>query len=207
MSELFWCICGALFSLVISGFFFFVGKKRKRISQDIKTFSLISNKVSKIEGLEVKYHSKDIANLFSSIITIRNIGNSTIENFDFAPSSPLSISTTGEFLISKPKEKDLSSTNNPNNARLIYKLNDQNMCDYITIAFDYISKKEQLTISIFHTGEISVGGVLKDGQILDQHTITKRRKFLIDAASYFIGGLISCLSIALIIFFTYLIVK
>ena len=194
MSELFWWVCGALSSLIISGFFFFLSKKRKRISQDINTFRLVSNKVSKIEGLEVKYKSKGIENLFSSVVTIRNIGNSTIENFDFAPSFPLSIITTGRFLIDKPKGIDFSSTNKSNNIHPFYEFDDQNMCNRITIAFDYISKREKLTITILHTEEISVGGILKDGKILDQNKIMRRKNFLINVVLGIVSALMGVLS-------------
>lgn len=182
MSNLFWCIAGivggALFSLIIGALFYFVGIKRKKISYDIKTFPLISNKINKIEGLTVKYHSQEIDDLFSSTITIKNTGNSKIESQDFAPLYPLALSTTGKFLIDKTKGVQLISSKKSNNIHLLYDLDDRNMCDCITIAYDYISKKDEATLSLIHTGEISVSGELKEGQILSATGVQKQNRIV-----------------------------
>ena len=81
-SNLFWCIVGiiggAIFSLLISLFFYFKGLNKKRLTYDIKTFCIISDKINQINGLDVKYNSTEIENLYSSTVTIKNIGNSKI---------------------------------------------------------------------------------------------------------------------------------
>lgn len=173
MSNLYWCIAGiiggAIFSFIISALFFFAGLQRKRMSYEVNTFCIVSNKIAKIEGLEVKYHSKEIDNLFASTITIKNIGNSIIESSDFSPSYPLSISTTGKFLIDTSNGMQLRSSNKANNIYPKFEVDDEYTCNRIFIVFDYIPKHEQLTCSFFHTGEIAVKGVLKDGKILNNY--------------------------------------
>lgn len=104
-SNLFWCIAGILGGAIVSFFisyvFYFKGLTRKRLTYDIKTFSIVSNKINQIKGLEVKYNSTEIENLYSSTITIKNIGNSIVKEQDLVPSCPISLSTSGQFLNAK----------------------------------------------------------------------------------------------------------
>lgn len=178
-SNLFWCIIGALFSLFISSLFYFIGIKRKRLTYSIKTFCLVSNKINQINGLEVKYNSNIIDDLYSSTITIKNIGNSVIEKQDFAPSCPISISTNGQFLVDETSATNLFSSNKANNVNISFNTSENNVTNNIIINFDYLSKKEELTCSIFHTGKISFDdGVLKDGKILTPVQYKRRKKIL-----------------------------
>lgn len=185
-SNLFWCIVGiiggAIFSLLISLFFYFKGLNKKRLTYDIKTFCIISDKINQIIGLDVKYNSTEIENLYSSTVTIKNIGNSIIEKDDFAPSCPISISTDGKFLVDESNGMNLFPLNKANNVYPLFETNSDNTKNNkITIAFDYISKKEELTCSLFHTGNISFTGVLKDGKIIspDENRARKKRNSLI----------------------------
>lgn len=169
-SNLFWCIIGiiggAISSGLISLFFHFKGIKKMRLAYNIETICIISDKVSQINGLKLKYHYNEINNLYSSTITIKNIGNCVIEKQDFAPSSPISLSTNGQFLIDETNKINLFPSNKVNNVYPLFKNDNDNNCNHITITFDYISKKENLTCSLFHTGNIFFNGVLKDGEII-----------------------------------------
>lgn len=169
MSDLFWCIAGiiggALVSFIISAIFFFVGLKRKRISCEFRTFCIYSNKFIGIEGLEVKYHSNKIDNLYSSTMIIKNTGNSIIENSDFSQSHALSATTTGKFLTDISYTKIISS-NKLNNAHLHFEVDDKNTCNCISIVFDFLSKNDELYCTFFHTGQASPICILKEGKVL-----------------------------------------
>lgn len=178
-SSLFWCIIGiaggAVASFFISYVFYFKGLTRKRISYDIKTFSIVSNKINQIKGLEVKYNSIEIENLYSSTITIKNIGNSIIKEQDLVPSCPISVSTSGQFLNAK---MDVIESR-PTNKRTVYNLSfegENNIYNYVKFNFDYIPKKAVITYSIFHTGNIIFNGDLMDGDIVTPSENQQRRK-------------------------------
>lgn len=178
-SNLFWCIIGiaggAIASLFISYVFYFKGLTRKRISYDIKTFSIVSNKINQIKGLEVKYNSIEIENLYSSTITIKNIGNSIIREQDLVPSCPISVSTSGQFLNAK---MDVIESR-PTNKRTVYNLSFQgenNIYNFVKFNFDYIPKKAVITYSIFHTGNIIFNGDLMDGEIITPSENQKKQK-------------------------------
>lgn len=206
-SNLFWCIIGiiggAIFSLLISLLFYYVGLKRKRLTYNIKTFCIISNKINQINGLEVKYNSNVIDNLYSSTITIKNIGNSIIEKQDFAPLCPLSVLTNGKFLVDESNGINLFPLNKANNVYPLFEINEDNgACNRFVIAFDYISKKEELTCSIFHTGEISVKGELKDGKFLNEEDTIANVKSKMRFLFAFLAFLLSLISSILTLFFS-----
>lgn len=204
-SNLFWCIIGiiggAIFSLLISLLFYFVGLKRKRLTYDIKTFCIISDKINQINGLEVKYNSNTIDNLYSSTITIKNIGNSIIERQDFAPTCPLSVLTNGEFLVDQSNGVNLFPLNKANNVYPLFEVvEDNGKCDRFVIAFDYISKKDKLTCSIFHTGNISLDGILKDGKILCNDKVEKRKRLTMHILDLIIPVIVAIISIYITLF-------
>ncbi len=178
-SNLFWCIIGiaggAIASFFISYVFYFKGLTKKRISYDIKTFSIVSNKINQIKGLEVKYNSIEIENLYSSTITIRNIGNSIIRQQDLVPSCPISLSTSGQFLNAKMEVIELHPANKKTQYNLSFE-NKNNICNYVKFNFDYIPKKAVITYSIFHTGNINFNGDLMDGDVVTPYENQHRRK-------------------------------
>lgn len=178
-SNLFWCIVGimggAIFSFIISSLFYFKGLTRKRLTYDIKTFSIVSNKVNQIKGLEVKYNSIEIENLYTSTITIKNIGNSVVKQQDLVPSCPISLSTSGQFLNSKMEVIESRPLNKKTRYNLSFETKN-NICNYIKFNFDYIPKKAIITYSIFHTGDIIFNGDLMEGDVVTPSENQQRRK-------------------------------
>lgn len=192
-TNLFWCIIGitggAVASFIISYFFYFRGLTRKRLTYDIKTICIMSDSINQINGLEVKYNSNDIDNLYSSTITLKNIGNSVINKQDIVPLCPISISTSGQFL--KPKIKYIESypTNKISKYNLLFQDNN-GTCNSVKFDFDYIPKKAIITYSLFHTGDITFNGDLMDGNITTP--IENQRKDKISNSIYFVFLLIVC---------------
>ena len=170
-SSLFWCLVGiiggAIASFIISLIFYFKGVKKKRLAYEIDTTSLISNNINQIKELKVKYKSNKITNLHYSKVTIKNIGNVSIEKNDFATACPISISTNGRFLLNKSNEIDFYNTHTANNIQPNYIINKDNICNQIIINVDYMPKNYEFACSFFHSGNISLDGVLKDGKILN----------------------------------------
>ena len=206
-SNLFWCIVGiiggAIVSFIISLLFYFLGIKKKRLSYEIDTLCLISNNINQVKGLKVKYKSNKIDNLYSSKITIKNIGNVNIEKQDLATNYPLSISTNGQFLLNKSNGIDFYPIHKANNITPIINFeNSNNLCNHIIINFDYISKNDEFTCSIFHTGDISFDGVLKDGEIISYKEAMKRRKTIMRVIDMIIPVIASAISILLTSYFT-----
>lgn len=204
-TNLFWCIIGivggAITSFVISYLFYFKGLMKKRLTYDIKTFSIVSEKINQIEGMEIKYKSLEIDNLYSSTITVKNIGNSIIKEQDLAPLCPLSVSTSGFFL----KAKSDCIVSQPVNKISQYALSfqgNEGTYNYVKLDFDYIPKKAIITYSLFHTGDIIFNGDLMDGEIVTPIKIQRQKKikyflsnFLTIIVSVILGALFSYFSI------------
>ena len=181
-SNMFWCIIGtisgAITSIIISLVFYLIGIKRKILAYSIITYPIFSNVINIVHGMKINYESNEIDMLFLSKIKIKNIGNSIIESKDFASSNPLSISTTGEFILQQSNEKKLFTLHTPH---YIYPLINSNpdgkrdKFNHITLPFDYIPKKEEITCSLLYTGEISFNGVLKDGKIVNLEKYKKNK--------------------------------
>lgn len=177
-SNLFWCIIGivggAIFSLLISLFFYLLGLKRKHISYYIETFCIISNKVNQIADLEIKYHNNKLPYLYLSKIVINNSGNSIIEYQDFPTSYIPVLYTDGKFIINNTFISELTANNQKDDFKIIYNDIDTNK---ITLSFDYLAKNEKIILSFFHTGNISFNAKLKDGKITQISEETKYEAF------------------------------
>lgn len=177
-SNLIWCLVGivggAIASYFISYFFFSKGLTKKCLTYEINTFCIISDKINQIEGLDVKYNSSEIKNLYSSIITIKNIGNSIIKEQDVVPLCPLTILTSGQFL----KDKDQYIESYPAS-----KVSNYNLSFYtdncVKFIFDYIPQEAVIKFSLFHTGDISFKGDLMDGEIITTSENQQRKKIFI----------------------------
>lgn len=193
-SSIFWGIIGLIGGAVISSFFYFIGIKRKNLSCDINTICLISNKINQVKSIEVKYNSKEIENLFSSKVVIRNVGNTIIEEHDVAPLCPIAISTNGQFLVDRDNGMNLFPLNKANNVYPLFEVNEKTgACNRIIIHFDYISKKEEIVCSFFHTGDITIEGVIKEGKIYNSDEIVKRKRLMTKCFE-----IILCILVALI---------
>ena len=107
------------------------------LTYDITTTTLVKNSISQIEGLSIQYNKNIIRNLNSSTITLKNTGYFIIKSDDI--SSPLSLTTDGEFFIDSTK-------NNAINKRLPYSL-EKNTSKNAIIHFNYLDKNDTISFS------------------------------------------------------------
>lgn len=167
LTSLFWCILG----IAGGAIFTIVNNKRKRLTRKMFTVNLISEKVSTINGLEIKYNSHPIKNLYSSTIQIKNTGNATINNIDIPKKRPLSIYTDGIFIIDK-LNMQLPNPNNENDIHVSFNKTEKGTSSSAIIDFEFISPRQLITITLLHTGTISLGKwMIKDGKVLESNEI------------------------------------
>lgn len=220
IENLFWCIVGIIGGAIVSAIFYYISKNRKVITYEIVTTTLIASECRKLKKLKISYKNIDISSLYVSTIKIKNTGNHIIENSDFAPTAPLSIKTNGVFLVipendstsspllsiitddsfsitSKTENTDIDmdtttilSSNSYNKVYPIPQFNENNICTTAKINFDYISKKEVITSTVFHTGSISVTGKLKDGKIIKDEKTKHRIGVLFSLIFSIVGGIL-----------------
>lgn len=165
--SLFWCILGIAGGAVVT----VINNKRKRLTRKMFTVNLISEKVSSINGLKIKYNSQSIKNLYSSTIQIKNTGNTTINNIDIPKKKPLSIYTDGIFIIDK-LNMQLPNPNNENDIHITFNKTEKGTSSSAIIDFEFISPRQVITITLLHTGNISLGKwMIKDGKVLESNEI------------------------------------
>ena len=159
--NILWSIIGIIGGAIVSILFHFYGVIRKSLTYDITTTTIVSNNFSQIKGLSIKYNKSKIKNLNTSTITIKNNGNSIILPEDISLHLPLTLTTDGEFFVNSV---EILSKNKINNMRLVYDL-EENISKSVSIQFDYLAKNDIVSFSVFHTGNVSLSGVLKNGKI------------------------------------------
>ena len=159
-SSFLWSITGILSGLIVNFLFYYLARERKSLLYNISTTPIISNSISQIEGLSIKYNENKVNDFFTSTITIKNNGIYLIEPNDIIP--PLSLMTNGEFFTDSIK---LHTEKNNNNLQIIFDSTGYNISQKATIQFDYLLKKDTISFTIFHTGDITLSGNLKKGTI------------------------------------------
>ncbi len=148
--------CGILLSV----FFYFKGKKNKRLVYNLDTTILISENLNNYENLKILYNNESINSLSSTNIKIRNIGNDIIEPENFIPSTPIIIETSNEFLLQDVSKYKINCSHPKNRASL--EAIDKS---HLKVHFDFLNPKDEIQIIVLHTGEISITGELKQGHV------------------------------------------
>lgn len=167
ISNFFWCIIGIIGGAIVT----VINNKRKRLTRKIVTVPLISKKASTIKGLEIKYDSCSIKNLFSSTIQIKNTGNTTINNTDIPKKFPFSIHTNGIFITDKLNIQP-PDINNENDIHINFIESSDGISSDAIIDFEFISPKQLISFSLLHTGKISLGKwIIKEGKVLESNEI------------------------------------
>ena len=167
-SSLLWGIIGLVGGFLISLLFFTLSKKQRKLSYSISTTPIIIKKITKISGLAITYKNQSIDNLSTSYLKIKNIGNDTLELTDFPELNKLSITTSGVFLINSISELEITKSNKF--MKMEPSLISSNK---IELSFDYFDPKNEISFSIFHTGDIKVCGSIKNGKIINDTQIEK----------------------------------
>lgn len=167
-SSILWGIIGLLGGFIVSLLFFILSKRKRKLSYSITTTPIIVKKISKISDLIITYKGKNIDNLSSSYIQIKNIGNDTLEEKDFPELSKLSFITDGEFLINTVDEIEIKSSNE--SIKILPSLVAFNE---IQLNFDYLDPKDIISCNIFHTRNIIISGNIKNGKIINNTQIEK----------------------------------
>jgi len=153
-------IIGILFGFLGSLFFYLKGKKKKRLVYNTETAILISESLSNYENLRIQYNNEDIKTLNSTNIKIKNINNDIIETDDFIPAVPIVIATSDHFLLQDTSKYNINSSNSKN--RVFLKHIDES---HIEVSFDFLNPKDEIQITVLHTGQITITGDLKQGSV------------------------------------------
>lgn len=171
-SSILWGIIGLSGGFIISLLFFVLSKRKRKLAYSITTTPIIVKKISKISDLIITYKGKNIDDLSSSYIQIKNIGNDTLEEKDFPELSKLSFITDGEFLVNTIDELKIESSNKSIKiSPLLVSFNE------IQLNFDYLDPKDTISCNVFHTRNIIVSGDIKNGKVINNTQLEKANRY------------------------------
>lgn len=160
-----WGIAG-IFATIL---FYKLSQKSKRLIYDKQSKPLITNSISKIDGLNITYKNKPVESLTNTTIRFKSTGKGNINKTDYAERFPLTIQTDGEFIIQEDIKSILENNSNKFNKIEFIPIDKSK----IIIEIDFLKHNNWFTLNIFHTGNLKVTGELKDGKILCSSSINK----------------------------------
>ena len=156
-------------------------RKVKQLSYQTKSFKLIDNDISSIDGFEVSYNNGRINNLTVSKVYIWNSGNTIINQNDIASSNKLHIEYPENTSILNYKINAVSSET------CQFKVTPPTIHgSVLNIDFEYMERKQGVVINVLHTDnedvkdnkgedeevdedeEIKVFGTVKEGKIINR---------------------------------------
>lgn len=181
-SDIFLTITSALIGAIISAIFFILGKNKKLLEYQIASVNLITEEMTNIPGISIMLDGEPIKNLIATTIKFINSGNQTICPDDFAKLEPLSTVVTDQFLSTENGYQ--INCDNPNSCPSIKIIGDNTA----NIEFDFLKPKQSFTITLWHSGNLSVLGELKTG---------KKRKytgFHKSLFAFFVLSIIMCIA-------------
>ena len=189
-SSIFWGIAGIVAGIIVATFFFLIGQNKKLLEYQVITANLVTKDITNIPGISIMLDGEPLEDLVSTTIKFTNSGNQTIVPDDFATLEPLGATVTGQFLSAKHGYQ--VSCDNPNSCPYIKIINDNTA----NIDFDFLKPKQSFTITLWHSGILSVLGELKAGRRRKYREVYSTSKSL-----RFSLGLLSIVNIYMIFMF------
>lgn len=157
-SSTLWGISGIIIGTIASAIFFVLSKKKTLLEYKIVSTQLIAKEITSIPNLKVTIDGQSAEGLVSTTIRFINSGNQIISSFDFANKAPLSITTTDHLY-----GIDVFS-DNPNSIPSIQPFDDKTYY----IAFDFLKPKQSFSVTLLHSGKLSIFGELKTGRMRER---------------------------------------
>lgn len=145
--------------VILAIIFYYKGKKIKKLTCYKTTVTILDTEcLSEYPKLKILYDNKDIQSLNSTQITVLNNGYDIIEKNDFMPMGMFKIETSGKFLFEDITEIKIYNSNKNN--RVVLTSIDES---HLQVNFDCLRLNDAFRITIQHTGEIFITGMLKSG--------------------------------------------
>lgn len=160
----------AIVSIFISLFLYFLSKKEKSPSFNIKHFNLVKGHIRKLDRVKITYDDEEVEDLTLTRVSFWNQGRETIDKSDIAQADPIRIQLPeGAILL----ESSLDYVHNPVNNISIH-LSEDRRCLYIS--FDYLYISEGCTLTLYHTAdsnEVRFLGTIKGSDRIKKGVVEK----------------------------------
>ena len=137
----------SVLATVCSIYFYFKHKKFKNLTYLIKSFSIIDDYASAVEGLLIKFGKQQVQRLTISKISLWNKGNETIGAGDIATSDRLRLTPVGDGKIISAKI--ILEKRSANNISVSIENNE------VLIEFEFLDYSDGAIFEVYHTGLVS----------------------------------------------------
>lgn len=161
----------ALIGIFLTIYFAVKSRRKKEPICLMRTISLISSNVKKIERLNILYRKIEIENLSVTKLAFWNNGKETIRSSDIAPKNPIQITIKSDFRI---LSCDIIYQKNESNGFVLKLSADKKN---IIVSFDYVDYLEGIVMQIYHTGNSSSDLVI-DGHVMSYGRLSRNNRKL-----------------------------
>ena len=145
----------AIAGLALSVFLYLKGKKEKLPVYLIKTFPLINNNLTELDGIAISFEGIPVQSLELSKVSFWNRGAETINGTDIVAADPLRIEVSADDTLYAAR---IAFQKNPHNVPTVTV--DGGIA---LIKFDYLDRMDGVVVDIYHSGnsKIEVLGTIK----------------------------------------------
>jgi hypothetical protein len=145
----------AIAGLTLSVFLYLKGKKEKLPVYLMKTFTLLNNNLTELDGIAISFKGMPIQSLALSKVSFWNRGAETINETDIVATDPLRIEVVGDDKLYAAR---IAFQKNPHNAPTVVVDSGKAL-----IKFDYLDRMDGVVVDVYHSGnsKIEILGTIK----------------------------------------------
>lgn len=172
-SSILWGIIGLIGGFIISFIFYKLSNKKSKIVCIIDSNIIPKQYLNKTDNLDIAYLKEHNKKLIKTIIKIRLSNNIIVNKNDFGRATPFCIKVKGKFFV------------NDINSIITYNFNPDNLLEpkiknnsTILLDFDYLTKEDEITLVLLHTGALKVEGKLRNGSVINVDSFERTANIL-----------------------------
>lgn len=161
-ASAFWGLAGILVGVVVSAFFFIIGKKKTLLQYSKSSTLLVSENMTRILNNRMSIDGQPVKSLSSTTISFVNSGNQRIQSSDFSKQEPLRVILKGHMYgydVSRGNQQLLPQVRqfptNPKAKPVKYIV--------LEILFENLKPRQFFSVTILHDGTLDVLGGLTTG--------------------------------------------
>ncbi|WP_407281591.1 hypothetical protein V7O61_12505 [Methanolobus sp. WCC1] len=137
----------AVLSILVTVFIYIKSKREKKPLYSSKSNNIFQGLSGKFKPLKIHFNEDSIGDLTVTKICFWNGGKETINSHDIPTSSPLKLTSTGDYKILDANILEISNKSNNFRCSLSSDLSE------VPLFFDYIDKNDGVVIQLMHTGK------------------------------------------------------
>ncbi|MFM9989758.1 hypothetical protein [Flavobacterium sp.] len=157
----------SIVSIILAFIFYFKSIRNKKPIYNIETNRLVSNNLTSLSKIEIKYNNSPVSNLSVTKIALWNNGKESIRRNDIASSDPIIIKTKDNVLLYDFEVVYEKAVN-----VIVVEKESENS---LKISFEFLDFNDGVVLNIYHSGNrsdnIKISGTLIGSEKISQAVI------------------------------------